>query len=333
MRSLVVFILAHLVLSPPLLAQDPPIKFRLPIKCELDKTCWLSRYMNLGTPTNPKDYTGGRLTDSDHNGIDFALQDLKQQQQGVEVLAVADGTVMGIRDDRPDEAVNAITRIKVKGIECGNCVMLDHGHGLRTHYCHMKRQSIRVKVNDKVKAGQTLGLVGLSGLSEYPHLHLTTFYNDKKIDPFMGIPSPQNQDHAAKPRPLWDDATMALMPYKGGKIYNIAITQDIPDMAKMREGHYRPTPPFTNPTRLIGATELFALNKGDKVTLTILDVNKAEVFKKTLVIPDYQARSFIYAGMKKPNDGWKAGSWQLRIDYESVDGKEKHARIEPFTLQ
>jgi hypothetical protein len=38
-------------------------------------------------------------------------------------------------------------------------------------YAHLQPQSLKVKVGDKVKLGQTLGLVGNSGNSDLPHLH------------------------------------------------------------------------------------------------------------------------------------------------------------------
>lgn len=330
LNAFIIFI--QLFYGNALFASPNTIQFRLPIKCELNKTCWIARYMNLGTPENPKDYNGGRLTDTNHNGVDFALQDLKQLNDGVEVLAAADGVVIDVRADQIDEAITAQTRWKVAGIECGNGVTIDHGNDLKTRYCHMKHQSLRVKVGEKVKAGQPLGLVGLSGLSEYPHLHLTTIYQGKKIDPFMGIP-PSNKENPPKPHPLWDEATMALMPYGGGKIYNMAVTSEEPDLHKLRAGQYRSQGPLTNPLKLAGSIELFALSQGDKVTINLLDPTHKEIFKKSVTIPKYEARAFIYAGLKKPAEGWKTGSWQLRIDYESANGKDKHSRVVEFTIQ
>src|SRR3546814_12280892 len=52
----------------------------------------------------------------------------------------------------------------------GNAVVLDHGNGWRSYYGHMRRGSIAVKKGDRVQTGQALGLVGMSGLTEFPHL-------------------------------------------------------------------------------------------------------------------------------------------------------------------
>jgi murein DD-endopeptidase MepM/ murein hydrolase activator NlpD len=53
----------------------------------------------------------------------------------------------------------------------GNHVIIDIGGGRYAFYAHLQPHSIRVKLGDKVKRGQVLGLVGNSGNSTEPHLH------------------------------------------------------------------------------------------------------------------------------------------------------------------
>ena len=48
----------------------------------------------------------------------------------------------------------------------------------------MANGSLQVKPGDLVRAGQPLGHVGLSGLTEYPHLHFTIRHQGKIADPF-----------------------------------------------------------------------------------------------------------------------------------------------------
>jgi hypothetical protein len=90
---------------------------------------------------------------------------------GNEVLAVASGRVVAIKDgiieNKPESLAVAIT---VETI-AGNFVSLDLGNGRYAHYAHLQPGSLRVKVGDRVKPGQVLGLLGNSGNSDAPHLH------------------------------------------------------------------------------------------------------------------------------------------------------------------
>jgi hypothetical protein len=86
---------------------------------------------------------------------------------GREVLAPADGTVTdvieGVRDNVPG-SMNPYSAV-------GNGVVLQHREREVSVLAHFKQGSIGVKVGDKVKRGQVLGLCGNSGNSSEPHVH------------------------------------------------------------------------------------------------------------------------------------------------------------------
>ncbi|MBL8269638.1 M23 family metallopeptidase [Steroidobacter sp.] len=92
---------------------------------------------------------------------------------GHDALAVADGVVAAVLDGVPnnvpgiDSRAQPITLANVGG----NFVQLDVGDGLYAFYAHLQPGSLRVKVGDKVRRGQVLGLVGNTGNSTEPHLH------------------------------------------------------------------------------------------------------------------------------------------------------------------
>lgn len=68
----------------------------------------------------------------------------------------------------------------------GNYVIIDHGNGYRTLYGHLQKAT--VQQGQTVNAGQQIGVIGSTGNSQAPHLHLSAWYNDQEIDPATIIP-------------------------------------------------------------------------------------------------------------------------------------------------
>ena len=92
---------------------------------------------------------------------------------GAEVLAVADGRISDVKDDLPENngsSERSSRSITIDNV-VGNYVILDLGHGRFALYAHLQPGSLKVKVGDRVSAGQVLARLGNSGNSDAPHLH------------------------------------------------------------------------------------------------------------------------------------------------------------------
>lgn len=63
----------------------------------------------------------------------------------------------------------------------GNYILLRHGENLQTMYCHLSR--IDVQQGDAVRAGESIGLVGTTGMSTGPHLHFEVRVDGVRCDP------------------------------------------------------------------------------------------------------------------------------------------------------
>ncbi|GJE55197.1 MULTISPECIES: M23 family metallopeptidase [Methylobacterium] len=101
------------------------------------------------------------------------LKDVKSYRiYGEPVLAVADGAVVGGRNDLPDQAPGALPANLPIGEADGNFVVLDIGGGAFVLYAHLRPGSVRVRVGDRIGRGAVIGEVGNSGNSQAPHLHL-----------------------------------------------------------------------------------------------------------------------------------------------------------------
>ncbi len=94
-----------------------------------------------------------------HHGVDY------DAQMGTHVAALNSGKVVLAR--------NLFFE--------GNCVVLDHGHGLMTLYLHLS--AFKVQEGALVKRGQLIGLSGDTGRVTGPHLHAAARWQGVYIDP------------------------------------------------------------------------------------------------------------------------------------------------------
>jgi len=94
-----------------------------------------------------------------HPGIDYAAP------EGTIVFSTADGTIEKAGTKRGS----------------GKRIIINHGNGYKTIYAHLGK--IIVNKGEKVKRGDKIGSIGMTGKTLIPHLHYEIHYKDKPINP------------------------------------------------------------------------------------------------------------------------------------------------------
>ncbi|WP_309605373.1 M23 family metallopeptidase [Phenylobacterium sp.] len=290
-------------------AAAPSLAF--PLACEIGRDCEIQHYFDRDPGPGVLDYRCGQRTYQGHDGLDIRLKDLAEERAGIAVLAAAAGRVAGLRDGQPDISIRAPGAASVAGKECGNGVVVDHGAGWVTQYCHLARGSVRVKVGEAVAAGQPLGRVGLSGDTEFPHLHLTVRHDGRAVDPFSPEPGAAPGSCVAR-SPLWDAAALRRLAYKPGAVLNTGFTTAAVDNGGIEAGGL-PAPDLAAPA-LVAYVRLIELEAGDRVELILTGPDGA-VLRRTLAAPlDRQkAQYFAYLGAPRPVAGWRRGTYGAQV--------------------
>lgn len=100
------------------------------------------------------------------------------------LYAVANGTVVSIKDGRPEQSgVSRVVTLNSMDELFGNYIVLDIGKSSYALYAHCIPGSFFVKAGSSIKEGQPIGLLGNSGNSTFAHLHFQLYDNK---DYFLG---------------------------------------------------------------------------------------------------------------------------------------------------
>ncbi len=256
--------LALVAVTPLAQAADVRPMLSLPLDCGGDIPCMVQHYVDRDPGPDARDFMCGGLTYDGHKGTDFRLTDLRQMEKGVAVRASAAGVVVGVRNDFPEHRIEDFDRAKVKGRECGNGVVLDHGGDWTTQYCHMRRGSISVAKGQRLNAGEKIGLIGLSGETTFPHVHLSVRHRGRPVDPYtVGADADEADQCGQTGEGLWTAAARKAVPYRAAGVIRAGFSKEMPTLKTIREGRHDEDVLAANISKLIFWVQIFGLQAGD----------------------------------------------------------------------
>lgn len=291
-------------------------KLALPINCTLGKDCFIMHYLDRDSSSAAVDFACGQLTYDTHNGTDFAIPDERAMAAGVAVKTVASGKVLRVRDGVPDIRVADQTdKGRVEGIECGNGVVIDHGNGWQSQYCHLRQGSVAVKPNTSVASGAVLGMVGESGLASFPHVHLTVRYQDKVVDPFVGTGNTQGCNVARQS--LWQKP----LEYVPTGLIRTGFATKQPAMAEIWQGQFAETTLAKNNPALLFWVQAFGVRQGDQEQFRLIAPDGKPVINSKQQLKSTHRVWLSYVGKKNSaRQPLVPGVW--RGEYRLVRGNK-----------
>ena len=305
------------------------LRLALPLDCLLGESCFIQNYVDTDPGPGAVDFACGGLTYDGHKGTDFALPSFAAMAAGVTVRAAAPGVVRAARDGMADTGRDGTPAEELAGRECGNGVVIDHGGGWESQYCHLMEGSVTVRRGARVATGTPLGKVGYSGLTEAPHLHLSLRKEGAVVDPFAPDGPPVCDLDIAPGDTMWLDP----IGYVPGGIIATGAAPGVPEYDAIKAGRAgHPSLPSDAPA-LVGWAYLFGVRMGDVVEIEIVQPDDMIWHRHEIVFEQAFAQAFRASGKRRPAEGWQAGDWRILTRLlragEQISGAETRVTIRP----
>jgi len=306
MRALFTF---TILIAAAAAASADGLRLGLPIACEPGKTCWVQQYPDHDPASGAEDYACGQQTYDGHDGTDIRVRDTRAT---ADVLASAAGTVKAVRGGMADRLVkDDAGRAALGNRDCGNGIVIDHGGGWQTQYCHLRQGSVAVRAGDRVEAGRRLGAVGYSGMAEFPHVHLTVRKDGKAVDPFRPAAEMAGRCGGVSD-PLWTEDALAALTYHRGDIIGFGFAPGAVDLAALENGSLGGGAPGRDWPAVVAYVWAINLLDGDVLEIS-LEGPHGLAARNSARLDRSKAQYMLFTGVKRPAAGWPAGTYRASV--------------------
>ncbi|WP_343562778.1 M23 family metallopeptidase [Kiloniella sp. b19] len=309
------------------LAEAP--EFSVPVDCDFDTTCFVQHYFDHGPGSRTQDHFCSGLTYNNHRGIDIRTTTLEQMEQGVNVIAAAEGEVIIVRDGVTDRALNQreVNEFLTNSglVLKSNQVVIRHSRNWYSLYGHLKKGTVAVKKGQRVRRGQPLGEIGLSGSTSFPHLHFGVMFNNRVIDPFTA-----REDDAGCQQParqsLWTEAAEAILTKRKVGILNAGFSDRVEGIDDLK------TKPLLSRSQTLTSTQQITFwsghwgtQKGDHITLEIHQPD-GQIARVSSVAEESRVNGYHFLTLPLPPSGQQASGRYVGV-FSILRGKKVVASI------
>jgi hypothetical protein len=331
---------AHLtlvfLLMMPVAAVADDFRLALPLDCEPAKTCFVQNFVDTDPGAGAKDYGCGEATYDGHTGTDIRVAPAAAAQ-GVVVRAAAAGVVRKTREGVADRlVVTDADRATANPIGLGNAVIVDHGNGYETIYAHLRNGSVKFRSGDRVQAGDALGEVGLSGLTQFTHLHLEVRYRGEVLDPFLGsvVKGDCTLDPTALPAAsIWEAAVGTKLLATGPAVFEAGFLGAPPDANALEAAPSEVVAASADAPALVFYARASHLAARDRLRLTVTGPDGFAVASDERPLDRAKAQYMAFAGKKRKLPRWPAGRYRGKAevirDGDAIAVRELSFEINP----
>jgi len=187
----------------------------------------------------------------------------------------------------------------------------------------------RRRPGQAVEAGQVLGLVGLLGQTECPHVDFPVRHDGALIDPFVG--QGPGQPCGQPGSPLWAPELASELTYRPTRLLRSSSFFDAPPDAKLaRRGGFRLGATERDPAALVLWVDLFGLQRGDVEWFSIVGPGGIPMLNERKRREESRVSWFSFAGVRRPKEGWPSRVYQgkYRLLRDGTDVARADIQIE-----
>jgi len=318
---------AVLAVLPALAPAQSAPGLALPIDCEIGRACIVQNYVDRDSGPGARDYRCGFLTYDGHKGTDIRVIDAQSYQRGVAVLAAAPGRVRAVRDGMPDASVRTLGKDVVAGREAGNSVVVDHGGGWETQYAHMRKGSVAVRAGELVKGGQPLGAVGLSGNTEFPHVHFEVRHDRTIVDPFAGVDGAPAASCEPGGKPLWTQKALEHLTYVPTGVLDADFAGAPPRVGDVVVDRDAMESFGSDAKAAVFWAQIYGAQAGDVEELRLIAPDGSVEASKRARVEHTQAQRLSYIGKRRSGSAWQPGTYRGEYAVYRGPGAEKIVSI------